>query len=67
MTQLDHDAIIIGSGFGGAFLDQTVDQWRHTIDTNVTGTLYLLHKMLPLMISQGEGRVLVTGSIAGAK
>ena len=54
-----------GSGFGGAFLDQTVDQWRHTIETNVTGTLYLLHKMLPRMIAQGEGRVLVTGSIAG--
>ena len=54
-----------GSGFGGAFLDQSVEQWRYTIDTNVTGTLYLLHKILPRMITQGDGKVLVTGSIAG--
>ena len=54
-----------GSGHGHAFLDQTFDQIRHTIDTNVTGTVYLLHRLLPSMVARGEGRVLVTGSIAG--
>jgi uncharacterized protein len=54
-----------GTGHGGAFLEQDVNVWRRTIDTNVIGTLYLLHKVLKDMISRGEGRVLVTGSIAG--
>lgn len=39
--------------------------WRHSIDTNVTGTVYLLQKVLNQMIATGAGKVLVTGSIAG--
>jgi len=54
-----------GHGYGGGFLDQDVAQWRHVIDTNVTGTTYLLQKVLNRMVAQGEGKVLVTGSIAG--
>ena len=54
-----------GTGTGGAFLDQNVENWRHSIDTNVTGTLYLLHKVLKQMTARSEGRILVTGSIAG--
>lgn len=54
-----------GQGHGGAFLDQDVAVWRHTIDTNVTGTLYLLHHVLLQMTGRGHGKVLVTGSIAG--
>lgn len=54
-----------GHGLGGAFLDQPVEKWRHVIDTNVFGTVYLLQKVLKDMVAQGEGKVLVTGSIAG--
>ena len=54
-----------GIGRGGPFLEQDVSQWRHSIDTNVTGTVYLLQKVLQDMVARGEGRVLVTGSIAG--
>jgi len=54
-----------GHGMGGPFLDQDVAEWRHVIDTNVTGTVYLLQKVLKRMVTQGEGKVLVTGSIAG--
>ena len=54
-----------GHGLGHAFLDQSVEDWRHVIDTNVTGTIYLLHKALPAMVARNEGKVLVTGSIAG--
>lgn len=54
-----------GVGTGGAFLEQDVAKWRHSIDTNVTGTVYLLQKVLRDMVARGEGRVLVTGSIAG--
>jgi len=54
-----------GTGLGHAFLDQPVEGWRHVIDTNITGTLYLLQKVLRQMVARGEGRVLITGSIAG--
>lgn len=54
-----------GTGQGGAFLDQPADTWRHTIETNVTGTLYLLQRVLRHMVARGQGRVLVTGSIVG--
>jgi len=54
-----------GTGIGGAFLDVDATQWRHCVDTNITGTIYLLHRVLPQMIARGDGRVLVTGSIAG--
>jgi uncharacterized protein len=54
-----------GTGHGGAFLEQDVDVWRRTIDTNIFGTLYLVQKVMKDMIGRGEGKVLVTGSIAG--
>jgi uncharacterized protein len=54
-----------GHGLGGGFLDQDVAEWRHVIDTNITGTVYLLQKVLRQMRDAGEGKVLITGSIAG--
>lgn len=54
-----------GTGTGGAFLDQRTELWRHSIDTNVTGTVYLLQRTLTDMIARNDGRILVTGSIAG--
>ncbi|UYY77586.1 SDR family NAD(P)-dependent oxidoreductase [Sphingomonas sp. R1] len=54
-----------GHGLGGGFLDQDVSEWRHVIDTNITGTAYLLQKVLRQMRDAGEGKVLITGSIAG--
>ena len=54
-----------GRGLGRAFLDQDFNQVRHVIDTNVTGTLYLVHKVGREMRDRGSGRILITGSIAG--
>jgi uncharacterized protein len=54
-----------GSGLRGAFLDQDFEQVRHVINTNVTGTLQLVHVLAQGMRAQGQGRVLITGSIAG--
>ena len=54
-----------GTGLGKAFLDQDFADIRHVIDTNVTGTVYLLHRLVGDMRKQGWGRVLLTGSIAG--
>jgi short-subunit dehydrogenase len=54
-----------GHGLGHAWLDQPVDEWRHVIDTNITGTLLLIQPVLNRMVERGEGKVLITGSIAG--
>ncbi|KRB81394.1 oxidoreductase [Sphingomonas sp. Root710] len=54
-----------GRGLGRGFLEQDLDDWRRVVDTNITGTVYLLQKVLRDMAARGEGRVLVTGSIAG--
>jgi short-subunit dehydrogenase len=50
---------------GGAFLDQDFGPIQHVIDTNVTGTLYLIHRVGRQMRDWGRGRILITGSIAG--
>jgi short-subunit dehydrogenase len=54
-----------GRGLGHAFLDQNFEDIRRVIDTNVTGTTYLLHKIGGDMRARHEGRILITGSIAG--
>jgi len=54
-----------GAGTGGAFLDVETRDWRHSLDTNVTGTLLLIQPVLKAMVARGAGRVLITGSIAG--
>jgi short-subunit dehydrogenase len=61
------DALIAnaGRGLGGAFLDQDFEDVRRVIDTNITGTAYLIHRVGLTMRSRGTGRILITGSIAG--
>lgn len=54
-----------GRGLGHAFVEQPPAEWRRVIDTNVTGTTYLLQKAAQRMAARGEGRILITGSIAG--
>jgi uncharacterized protein len=54
-----------GHGLGGGFLDQDFDDVRHVIDTNITGTIYLIQKVGRDMRSRNQGRILITGSIAG--
>jgi short-subunit dehydrogenase len=54
-----------GRGLGKAFLDQDWDRIRYVIDTNITGTVYLVRKIGAAMRAQGDGKILFTGSIAG--
>lgn len=54
-----------GRGLGKGFLDQDFGEVQHVIETNVTGTLYLIHKVGQDMRRRGSGRILITGSIAG--
>jgi uncharacterized protein len=54
-----------GHGLGRSFLEQDPAEWRHVIDTNITGTIYLVQKIAREMVARNEGRILITGSIAG--
>lgn len=54
-----------GTGEGGEFLNQDFHTVQHIINTNVTGTLYLLHTVAQEMRSRQRGRILITGSIVG--
>jgi short-subunit dehydrogenase len=54
-----------GQGHGGAFVDQAPESWKRTVGTNVIGTLSLVQSVLRRMLERGQGRILVTGSVAG--
>ncbi|MBV8897291.1 MAG: SDR family NAD(P)-dependent oxidoreductase [Acidobacteriaceae bacterium] len=54
-----------GRGLGHGFLDQDPDDWRDVIETNITGTLDLIQRIGRDMRENNEGRILITGSIAG--
>jgi len=54
-----------GRGLGRGFLEQDFRDARHVIDTNITGTVYLIQKVGRDMVRRSKGRILITGSIAG--
>jgi short-subunit dehydrogenase len=54
-----------GRGLGDSFLNQTWADAKFVVDTNVVGTIYLIHALAPRMCDAGQGRILITGSIAG--
>lgn len=54
-----------GIGLGQGFLDQDFNSVIRVIDTNITGTLYLIQKVGREMRDRQAGRILITGSIAG--
>jgi short-subunit dehydrogenase len=54
-----------GRGLGHGFLDQDFEKARRVVDTNVTCTIYLVHKVGNDMRRRNAGKILITGSIAG--
>jgi short-subunit dehydrogenase len=54
-----------GHGLGKGFLDQDFDEITHVVDTNITGTIYLIHRVGAGMRQAGGGKILIVGSIAG--
>jgi uncharacterized protein len=54
-----------GHGLGRGFLDQSFSDITHLIDTNITGTLALIHLVGREMRVRNAGRIMITGSIAG--
>lgn len=61
---VDALALNAGVGRGGAFLDIDLDDELEVIDLNVVSTVHAAKLFLRDMTARGEGRVLVTSSIA---
>jgi short-subunit dehydrogenase len=54
-----------GIGLGHGFLDQEFEDVQKVVNTNVMGTLDLVQRVGREMRNQGQGKILITGSIAG--
>ena len=63
------DASLANAGFGAArgFTEESVEQWRSMIDTNVYGVALSIRAVLPHFREQGSGHMLLMGSVAGRR
>jgi NADP-dependent 3-hydroxy acid dehydrogenase YdfG len=41
------------------------DRWRAVVETNLLGVIYAAHAVLPTMLEQGSGHIIVTCSVSG--
>ncbi len=58
-------ALNAGRGAGGRFVGETsLDDELAIVDLNVRSTVHLAKRVLPEMVERGEGRVLITSSVA---
>jgi NAD(P)-dependent dehydrogenase (short-subunit alcohol dehydrogenase family) len=62
------DALLANAGreLGGAFLDREFEDIRRAIDTNITGTMGLVHRVGREMRARRQGRMLIAGSMLDA-
>ena len=51
----------------GGFLELPIEEWEEVIQTNVLGTFYMVHEILPYLLLQGKGDIINIASTAGLK
>lgn len=63
------DAVFANAGFGAkrGFLEESADQWRSMVLTNVLGVALTIRASLPVMLEADRGHFLITGSVAGRR
>jgi short-subunit dehydrogenase len=61
---VDAAALNAGVGRGGAFVDTPVADLLEVVELNVSSTVHLARLLLADMVARGQGRVLITSSIA---
>jgi short subunit dehydrogenase len=54
-----------GVAWWGFFLEQNFDEAMRVVNTNITGTIYLIQEIARKMSDRRSGRILIAGSIAG--
>src|SRR5262245_8828953 len=61
------DALVhcAGVSLAGSFEDTTLEEAKRQLDTNFFGAVRVMRAVLPIMRTQGSGKILVIGSIGG--
>lgn len=61
------DIVITSAGLAVArsFADHTLADFRNNLDTNVLGTVSVIHTLVPAMAEQGGGHLVMLGSLGG--
>ncbi len=63
------DAVFANAGFGAArgFLEESPEQWREMVLTNVLGVAQTIRATLPHLLERDAGHYLITSSVAGRR
>jgi NADP-dependent 3-hydroxy acid dehydrogenase YdfG len=63
------DAVFANAGFGAkrGFLEESPEQWRSMVLTNVLGVAFTIRAVLPHFRERGAGHFLITSSVAGRR
>lgn len=64
------DGLVANAGTNGTWapIDElTPDEWRKTIDVNLTGTYLCIHHCVPLLRKRGRGSIVIMSSINGTR
>ena len=63
------DAVFANAGFGATrgFLEESPEQWRSMVLTNVLGVAYTIRATLPTLLERGSGHYVITSSVAGRR
>ena len=63
------DAVFVNAGFGAkrGFLEESPEQWRSMVLTNVLGAAYTVRATLPHLLERGSGHYVLTSSVAGRR
>ncbi|MGI8461697.1 MAG: SDR family oxidoreductase [Solirubrobacterales bacterium] len=63
------DAVFANAGFGATrgFLEESEEQWREMVLTNVLGVALTIRATLPHFLEADSGHYLITGSVAGRR
>lgn len=61
------DVLVANAGIADQSLlaEGNPDRWRAVVETNLLGTIFSVHAVLPQMLAQGSGHVFVMSSVAG--
>jgi NADP-dependent 3-hydroxy acid dehydrogenase YdfG len=63
------DAVFANAGFGASrgFLEESPEQWKGMVLTNVYGVALTIRATLPILLAQDSGHYVITGSVAGRR
>lgn len=63
------DILVNNAGYASfkPFLQIPLDEWRRTLDVNLTGPYLMIQAVLPSMIARRSGRIINVSSVAGLK